>query len=88
MLITPRHFEGTGRRLRLEDGALARRDFWESKEEARTSLSTKGMKTWDKRVVELFVVSKTTPDFCFPPVSPLTHFGAFTGVWPSGDNQG
>ena len=62
MLITNRHFKGTERRLGLDEGALVRRDFWESKEEAWTSLSTKGMKAWDKRVVKLFVVSRTGSD--------------------------
>ena len=61
MLITVRHFKRMNLKLGLENGALARRDFWESREEAWTSLSTKGMKAWDKRVVKLFVVSRTTP---------------------------
>jgi len=60
MLITTRHLQGSDRKLRLDEGALARRDFWENKEEAWISLSTKGMKAWDKRVVKLFVVSRTT----------------------------
>jgi len=63
MLTTTRHV--TGRKLGLDDGALARRDFWESKEEAWTSFSTKGMKAWDKRVVTLFVefgLRETTKD--------------------------
>lgn len=60
MLITARHFKARGHELKLHDIALARRDFWESKEEARRSLSTKGMKVWDKRMVELFVVSKAS----------------------------
>lgn len=59
MLATVRHFGGVDDRLGLVDGALARRDFWESREEARTLLSMKGMKTWDKRVVKLFVVCRT-----------------------------
>lgn len=58
MLITVRHFKAIGRNLGLDESALVRRDFWESREEAWTSLSTKGMKTWDKRVVKLFVVSR------------------------------
>ena len=58
MLITARHFKARGDKLRLYDLALARRDFWESKEEAWTLLSAKGMKAWDKRVIQLFVVSK------------------------------
>lgn len=63
MLIISRHFKGSGRKLRLDEGALVRRDFWESKEEAWLSLSAKGMKEWDKRVVKLFVVSQAAPDF-------------------------
>lgn len=84
MLINIRHFKGTDRVFGLDDRALVRRDFWESKEEAQTSFSTKGMKGWDKRVVKLFVVSGTA---LFSPSS-ITHVGAFTGVWTSGDNQG
>lgn len=61
----------------LADGALARRDFWESREEAWTSLSTKGMKAWDKRMVKLFVVSRTPlyPPSSFRQCNPktLTH---------------
>jgi hypothetical protein len=58
MLFIARHFKARGHDLKLHDLALARRDFWESKEEAWTSLSAKGMKAWDKRVMKLFVVSK------------------------------
>lgn len=61
MLFTARHFKALGHKSRLHELALARRDFWESKEEAWTSLSTKGMKAWDKRVMKLFVVSKPSP---------------------------
>ena len=57
MLITIRHFKASGRKFGMDEGALVRRDFWESREEAWTSLSTKGMKEWDKRAVKLFVVS-------------------------------
>lgn len=63
MLITARHFKASGYKFGLDEGALIRRDFWESKEEAWVSLSTKGMKTWDKRVVRLFVVSGAASNF-------------------------
>jgi len=65
MLFTARHFKARGHGLKLHDLALARRDFWESKEEARSSLSAKGMKAWDKRMMELFVefgLRKTTEE--------------------------
>lgn len=55
MLLTTRHFKARGHELKLNETALARRDLWESKEEAWTLLSSKGMKTWDKRVLKLFV---------------------------------
>lgn len=58
MLITIRHLKAGGRKLGMDEGALARRDFWESREEAWASLSTKGMREWDKRAVKLFVVSR------------------------------
>jgi hypothetical protein len=61
MLYTARHFKTSGHELRLHDLALARRDFWESKEEALKSLSAKGMKAWDERVRKLFVVSRIPP---------------------------
>lgn len=61
MLFTLRHFNPRTHTLKLHDLALARRDFWESKEEAWTLLSAKGMKAWDKRVLKLFVVSKALP---------------------------
>jgi hypothetical protein len=52
MLVTAWHFKAGGRNLGFDEGALDRRDFWENREDAWTSLSTKGMKAqWDKRVV-------------------------------------
>lgn len=83
MLVTARHFKGTGRKSGLDDGALARRDFWESREEAWTSFSTKGMKGWDKRVVKLFVVSWTKTDL----YTRSPHANVFAGVWSSRDGQ-
>jgi len=88
MLITIRHMKASGRKLAMDEGALARRDFWESREEAWTSLSTKGMKEWDKRTVEFFVVSRTVSNsqlfsFCIP-----DHLDVPAGIWPPGDNQG
>jgi len=65
MLITARHFKASGSKLGFDKSALVRRDFWESREEAWKSLSTKGMKAWDKRVVKLFVdfgLRETTKD--------------------------
>lgn len=65
MLFTVRHFKARGHGPKLHETALARRDFWESREEAWTSLSSKGMKTWDKRVLKLFVefgLRETTKD--------------------------
>lgn len=59
MLITARHYKASGRTMAFSEGALARRDFWENREEAWTTLSAKGMKAWDKRMVKLFVVSRT-----------------------------
>lgn len=88
MLITIRHFKASGRKPGMEEGALARRDFWESREEAWTSLSTKGMKGWDKRAVKLFVVSRAAPNsrpFSFRIVD---RVDVSAGIWPSGDNQG
>jgi len=63
MLITTRHFKASGHNLGFGESALARRDFWENKEEAWKSLSTRGMKAWDKRVVKLFVVSRAISGF-------------------------
>ena len=71
MLITAREFERINLELGFQDSTLARRDFWESKEEAWMSLSTKGLKTWDKRVIKLFVVSRTTPTHHSAPVGAL-----------------
>jgi len=85
MLITIRHLKAGGRKLEMDEGALARRDFWESREEAWTSLSTKGMKEWDKRAVKLFVVSGAAPPF---PFCIADRLDVSTGIWPPGDNQG
>ena len=59
MLINARHFRASGRKPRFYEAALARRDFWESRDDALNTFLAKGMKTWDKRVVKLFVVSGT-----------------------------
>jgi hypothetical protein len=88
MLLTARHFKALKHDIKLHEIALARRDFWESKEEALTSFSTKGMKSWDKRVMKLFVVR--IPPTSLRPCSALqdAHFDIHAGVWPSGDDQG
>jgi hypothetical protein len=88
MLITARHLKALDHELKLHEIALARRDFWESKEEAWASFSTKGMKAWDKRVTKLFVVRipPTSLQFCFALQN--AHFDVYAGVWPPGDDQG
>ena len=65
MLITARHRKAHGYESGFAESTLARRDFWESKEEARMSLSAKGLKTWDKRATKLFVVSKAAGAFFY-----------------------
>lgn len=72
MLMTARHFKALGDELKLHEISSARRDFWESKEQAWTSLSEKGMKSWDKRVTKLFVVGVFLSPLRFLPRSMLT----------------
>jgi len=88
MLITIRHLKASGRKLGMEEGALARRDFWESRKEAWALLSTKGMKEWDKRAVKLFVVSSAAPNSQHFPSFIADHVDVSAGIWPSGDNHG
>ena len=70
----------------MDEGALARRDFWENGEEAWTSLSTKGMREWDKRTVKLFVVSRLAPNFQLFHLCTADRVDVFAGVRSSGNN--
>jgi hypothetical protein len=89
MLFTARHFKAHGHQLKLYEIALTRRDFWESREEARASLSARGMKAWDKRVMKLFVVRGTPLVFIyFSSTSLVAHVDFLLGIRASGDNRG
>ena len=40
----------------LLEGALKRRDVWSSREEAHKFLRARSLKSWDPRVVDIYVV--------------------------------
>ena len=46
----------TGKNKFLLEGAVKRRDVWSSREEAQKFLRERSLKSWDPRVVDIYVV--------------------------------
>ncbi|KAI9513482.1 Alpha/beta hydrolase fold-1 [Russula earlei] len=53
MFIGPSYFQSSGKFL--EEGAVKRRDVWSSREEAHENFRERSFKSWDPRLIDLFV---------------------------------